>query len=294
MPTLHTFGCSITQGFALPDVVQPLLNSQGEPLSLDEIQALDNKPHWEQIHLYAPSQYAWPAVLAQQLNIPHQNHARRGACFQQIARQCAAAAKDIQPEDTVIVMWTYLCRLSLQWPARTAVPFCNIASPHWGFHTVMLGINKFFGLSYSAHSTDSEDAGIQKHIKATAESALDPLGVYNHYYNKLVLQCMTDGFLRATGARVIHLSVETQPVLGQLEVARQALPPSLQTPYTIPDPSQWYDLAVDYSSCLTIHDPSIPPAENDMHPSVTHHRNFALQVYNTYFCASNTACTLWN
>ena len=28
MTTLHTFGCSITQGYALPDVVQPILMTE--------------------------------------------------------------------------------------------------------------------------------------------------------------------------------------------------------------------------------------------------------------------------
>ena len=32
MSTLHTFGCSITQGFALPDVVKPALDDKGKPL----------------------------------------------------------------------------------------------------------------------------------------------------------------------------------------------------------------------------------------------------------------------
>jgi hypothetical protein len=94
---------------------------------------------------------------------------------------------------------------------------------------------------------------------------------------------MTDGFLQSTGARVIHLSVEADPVLAQLEEARQQLDPTLREPYTIPDPADWYRIPVDYDACHVILDPSIPPAENDMHPSVTHHANFARHIYNKYF-----------
>lgn len=283
MSTLHTFGCSITQGFALPDVVKPLLNAGGQPLTIQEIQALGKKFNWEDVHLYKASEYAWPNVLAGKLGWAVQNYARRGACFQQIARQCAIEAKNIQPEDTVIVMWTYLSRLSLQWPARTAVPFCNIADPRWDLRTVILGINKFFGLSHSTTATSAEDSRIQKYIKTSAHQALDPLGTYNQYYNNLVLQCMTDGFLRATGARVIHLSVETQPSLTQLEAVRISLEESLKSPYNIPDPESWHSIPVDHDSCRVIHDPSIPPAENDMHPSVLHHSNFAQHIFDRYF-----------
>ena len=77
---------------------------------------------WNKVHLYQPSDYAWPQVLADKLNVPVINHARRGACFQQIARQCAVAAQDIYPDDIVIVMWTYLSRLSLQWACKN---FCS-------------------------------------------------------------------------------------------------------------------------------------------------------------------------
>jgi hypothetical protein len=286
MQTLHTFGCSISQGFALPDVVKPVLDDKGDPLTGDlAVERIEQLGlHWSDIHLYQPSDYAWPAVLATQLNVPVTNHARRGACFQQIARQCAAAAKDIGPDDVVIVMWTYLSRLSLQWPARTAVPFCNIADPNWGWKTVILGFNKLFGLEHSKTASTATDNYIQRYIEqATKHTYLDPMGVYNRYYNSLVLQSMTDGFLRATGARVIHLSVETEPILMQLEAARTQLDSTLREPYVIPDPTEWYSVPVDYDSCLVILDPSIPPAANDMHPSVLHHARFARHVYNKYF-----------
>ena len=284
MTTLHTFGCSITQGFALQDVVQPITDSQGRPLTNQEILALGKAFNWEDIHLYSPSQYAWPKILADLLGVPVENSARRGACFQQIARQCAVAAPNIRPGDTVIVMWTYLSRLSLQWPSRTTVPFCNIVDTHWNWRTVILGFNKFFGLSHSATSTEDNDKRLQQYIKnSTQFTYLDPKGVYNRYYNSLVLQTMTDGFLRATGARVIHLSVEPESYTQQLEHARQELDPSLRSPYVIPDPADWYTLDVDHDSCRVIHDPSIPPAENDMHPSALHHSNFALHIYKHYF-----------
>jgi hypothetical protein len=286
MQTLHTFGCSISQGFALPDVVKPVLDDKGDPLTGDlAVERIEQLGlHWSDIHLYQPSNYAWPAVLANQLNVPVVNHARRGACFQQIARQCAAAAKDIGKDDVVIVMWTYMSRLSLQWPARTAVPFCTIADPNWGWKTVILGFNKLFGLEHSKTASKATDNYIQRYIEqATKHTYLDPMGVYNRYYNSLVLQSMTDGFLRATGARVIHLSVETEPILDQLEAARTQLDSTLREPYRIPDPSAWYSVPVDYDSCHIILDASIPPAENDMHPSVLHHANFARHVYNKYF-----------
>jgi hypothetical protein len=282
MKTLHTFGCSITQGFALPDVVKPVLDEHGRPLNDQQLKELG--VHWSDIHLYKPSEYAWPSVLASKLEVPVQNHARRGACFQQISRQCAVAAKHIQPDDIVIVMWTYLSRLSLQWPARTAVPFCNVAHPHWGLRTVILGFNKFFGLERSLESNQDTEERIQKYIHdSTKNTYLDPMGIYNRYYNNLVLQQMTDGFLRATGARVLHLSVETESSKDLLEQVRSDLDNTLKDPYNIPHPDEWYSIAVDHNSSFVILDPSIPPAKNDMHPSVEHHRNFAEHIYKLYF-----------
>lgn len=276
MTTLHTFGCSITQGFALPDTINPLTEQK--------IQTLGRPPNWTDVHLYQPSRWAWPQVLGDHLGIPVENSARRGACFQQIARQCAVSADRIKPGDIVIVMWTYLSRLSLQWPARTAVPFCNIVDTNWGWRTRILpGFNKFFGLTPSNNSKEQEDHSIQEFIFNYAKISSDPMGVYSQYYNSLVLQIMTDGFLRATGARVIHLSVEVESYADQLEQARRDLVSSLKEPYTIPDPAQWYNLSVDHASCRIIHDPTIPPAENDMHPSIRHHSNFALHVYQQYF-----------
>ena len=282
---LHTFGCSITQGFALPDVVQPLLDSTGKPLSDREVQQqIDSGERaWTDIHLYKPSKYAWPQVLADRLGCGVNNHARRGACFNQIARQCAVGVQDITPEDTVIVMWTYLSRLSLQWPARTSVPFCNVADPNWGWRTVILGMNKLFGLEPRKDADAYTEQTIQEYIDTATRHNLDPLGVYDRYYRSLVLQTMTDGFLRSTGARVIHLSVETETVESQLESARQELDTSLAEPYSIPSPQEFYRLDVDYTSCFVLLDPSIPTAENDMHPSVTHHANFAQAIHEKYF-----------
>ncbi len=285
MTTLHTFGCSITQGFALPDVVKPVLGPDGVALTNQQIADQGIKFDWSDIHLYQPSEYAWPKVLADKLGMSVNNYARRGASFQQISRQCAVAVKDIQPDDTVIVMWTYLSRLSLQWPARTSVPFCNIVDPSWGWLTVIKGFNKLFGLSRSDDSTDHEDEKIQKYIEnSTKNTFLDAMGVFDRYYNNLVLQQMTDGFLRATGARVIHLSVEPESSKRQLDEARQDLSASLKSDYTaIPHPDEWYNIKVDHDSCDVILDPNIPPAENDMHPSVQHHSNFAEHIHKKYF-----------
>ena len=272
MTKLHTFGCSITQGFALPDVVQPLTDQ--------EILDLGRPYHWTDTHIYKASEYAWPSVLSNKLNIPVINHARRGACTQQISRQCAVGVKDIQPNDIVIVMWTYLSRLSFQWPARTSVPLCNMIDKRDWVTTILPGWNKFFGLAPSAKSNDKE---IHEFIEDYSNVYLTAMGLYNQFYNSLVLQQMTDGFLRSTGARVIHLSVEPESYTDQLEQARQELDSSLKDPYVIPHPNDWYTLAVDHSSCHIIHDPTIPTAENDMHPSVEHHKNFAEHIYKLYF-----------
>jgi hypothetical protein len=109
------------------------------------------------------------------------------------------------------------------------------------------------------------------------------MGLFDSCYNRLILAETVDGLLAATGARVIHLSVEITPYLQQLEEARSLLDPTLREPWVIPDPSTWYQLAVDHHSCHVIHDASIPPAKNDMHPSVEHHRNFAEHIYSKYF-----------
>ena len=282
MTTLHTFGCSITQGFALPDVVRTLRDDSGQPLNAEAVDALNL--HWTDLHICEPSVYAWPSVLAQKLNIPHYNYARRGACFQQIARQCVVNLKNISSDDVVIVMWTYLSRLSLQWPARTSVPFANLSTPKLNWRTTVLGFNKLFGLSPAKDSTLELDESIQSYIESSTKNTyLDPLGTYNRYYNSLVLQSTVDGMLRSTGARVIHLSVEPESVLSQLELARADLDLSLQAYTEIPDPKDWYTVEVDNKSCLVILDPSIPKAENDMHPSVRHHKNFAAAVYQRYF-----------
>jgi hypothetical protein len=281
MTTLHTFGCSITQGFALPDVVRTICDDSGRPLTDQEVR--DRNIHWSDIHIYEPSKFAWPQVLADQLNIPVVNHARRGACFQQISRQCAVAAPTIQPTDIIIVMWTYLSRLSLQWPARTAVPFATIADPKWNLRTVILGFNKFFGLERGTNRHYEQDDHILNYIHDSTQYHLNPMGTYNRYYNSLVLQTMTDGFLKSTGARVIHLSVETDTAISQLHQARMDLDPSLREPYVIPNPQSWYTLSVDHNSCRVILDPTIPLAPNDMHPSVQHHANFAEHIHSVYF-----------
>ena len=268
MTTLHTFGCSITQGHALPDVVRPRLNES-------EIRALGRPYHWSDDHILKPSQYAWPQLLGDRLGVPVQNYARRGACFQQISRQCAVAAPLIKPDDIVIVMWTYLSRVSLQWPARTAVPLSHLVDTSIWRTYVRPGFNKLFGLSASDRSNPDIDERIYTYIHNSSRYTLDPLGVYDRCYNSLVLQIMCDGFLRATGARVIHLSVEPESYLAQLEEARQNLDESLREPWAIPNPAEWYNLAVDHECYRVIHDPSIPTAGDDLHPSVKHHINFA-------------------
>jgi len=276
MPTLHAFGCSITQGFALPDTIQPLTH--------ESVRQLGRAPHWSDIHLYKPSEYAWPQILGSKLGYSVENHARRGACTEQIARQCAAALTTIKPGDLVIVMWTYLTRVSYQWPARTSVPFSNLVDTTKSWRTLTLpGFNKFFGLTPSTATTDAQDRRIHEFIHAQSIATVSPMGIYNKFYNNLVLQTMVHGTLAGTGSPVIHLSVEPEPYLDQLERARLELDTSLREPYVIPDPRDWYRITVDHDLCRVIHDPSIPPAKNDTHPSEQHHLNFALSVYDRYF-----------
>lgn len=284
MNKLHVFGCSITQGFALPDVVQPIVDEHGVALTNEQIEN-DPNIHWSDIHLYQPSKYAWPQVLADRLGCAVENYARRGACYDQIARQAAVAAPSIEPNDVAVVMWTYNSRISLQWPARTTVPFCNIVdtkSSVW--RTVITGLNKMMGLEHDRRADPQDDETIQRWIEqSTMHTWLNPMNTYDKYYRNLVLQTTVDGMLKNRCSRVIHLSVETEPVLDQLEAIRQQLNPTLQEPYRIPDPQDWYTLDVDYDSCRVILDPSIPTAENDMHPSVTHHTNFAAHIHQQYF-----------
>jgi len=283
MARLHTFGCSITQGFALPDVI-------AQPLTPEQEQALDRPSHWSDEWLDRASVHAWPQVLADSLDMSVVNHARRGSCFQQIARQCAVAQEDIQQDDTVIVMWTFLGRVSMQWPARTSVPLHHYIDAKKSLSTVLWpGFNKLFGLSASSASAKGSnivsavDDELYKFIHDSTNTTFNPLGVYDRYHNSLLLQIMTDGFLRSCAKRVIHLSVETDPYIDQLERAARDLDPSLQEPWEIPNPRSWYTVPMDHTSCEVILDPSIPTAENDMHPSVTHHKNFAQHVQNRYF-----------
>ena len=112
---------------------------------------------------------------------------------------------------------------------------------------------------------------------------MDPRAIWDRYYNNLVTQTLVDGTLGQNGARVIHLSVEPDSAYTQLEQAYEHLHTSLQAPYNIPNPRDWYNLDVDHDACSVILDPSIPTAENDMHPSVTHHSNFARHLLAKYF-----------
>lgn len=271
MTTLHTFGCSITQGHALPDI------SLG-PLTDTEVSALGRPQHWSDRHILAPSVHAWPQLLANKLGIGVVNHARRGACFQQIARQCAVAAPSILPDDLVIVMWTYLSRVSLQWPARTSVPLTHLVDTGVWRTYVKPGFNKLFGLSASDSSNADIEERIYTYIHNSSRYTYDPLGIFDRCHNSLVLQTMCDGFLQAHGARVIHLSVEPEPYLAQLETARQNLDETLREPWVIPNPAAWYNLAVDHDCHRVIHDPSLPTAGDDFHPGIEHHMNFAEYV----------------
>ena len=283
MATLHTFGCSITQGHALPDVLRPQFTAE-------EKAKLHGEYHWSDRHILAPSKYAWPKVLGDKLGLSVENYARRGACFQQIARQCAVASPNIKPDDIVIVMWTYFSRLSIQWPSRTSVPLTHLPMPENNFMTRILPtFNKFFGLSRSentdADAQDQAEGRIMMYMEGSMKYTFDNLIMYDRYHNNLVLQTMTDGYLRATGARVIHLSVEHQPYIDQLEDARQSLDLSLQSPYVIPNPNDWYPLSIDHDSCVIIHDPSLPTAGDDWHPSIQHHINFANHIHEKHFSA---------
>lgn len=278
---LHVFGCSVTQGFALPDVVRTLVDDQGVPLSERAIRE-DPSIAWTDIHIYEPSQYAWPQVLANSLGVEVENYARRGSCFRQIARQIACALPTIQPEDVAIVMWTYCSRLSIQWPARTTVPFCTeVDTSAWS--TVTRGFNKLFGLEPAKDADHREDEYIQKYIEQSVlRTHLDPLAQWDRYYNNLVVQSLAHASLTGVADRVIHLSVEPHSVEQQLAEVQQQLPQSLQE-WQLPKPHELTVPQVDHDSCRVILDPSIPTAENDMHPSVEHHRRFADHCLNKYW-----------
>lgn len=58
MTMLHAFGCSITQGFALPDVVNPLRDDQGRAYTPQEIHELGLAINWEDIHVYRATHYS--------------------------------------------------------------------------------------------------------------------------------------------------------------------------------------------------------------------------------------------
>ena len=139
MKTLHTFGCSITQGYALPDVVNPVLNDDGKPYTQQEINDKKIKINWEDIHILKPSDHAWPKVLADKLNVPVINP-RRGACFPDSKTVCSRA-KDIQPSDTVIVMWTYLSHYRYNGLLESLLFVTLLIQLGW--KTVILGFNRF-------------------------------------------------------------------------------------------------------------------------------------------------------
>jgi hypothetical protein len=164
------------------------------------------------------------------------------------------------------------------------VPFANIVNPDFGWQTILVGFNRLFGLSRSDNTTGEADQRIQQYIEdSTKNTYLDPMGVYDRYYTSMVLQTMCDGFLRATGARVIHLSVELDSAPKQLEIARLELDASLQAPYVIPNPDQWYNIAVDHTSCEILHDTRYPQALGDTHPGQQHHHQFAQHLHTQYF-----------
>ena len=286
MSQLHTFGCSITQGFALPDTIKPLLDSDGVPLSDEQVQQQVDAGtvRWDDMHILKPSQFAWPQQLADHLGIAVHNHARRGACFHQIARQVLCHINQIKPEDVVIVMWTYLSRLSLQWPARTSVPYNTQVDPQWGWQTVRTGFNKFLGLSPHPDQSTRTDEEIEQYIQqAVQHTYLTDMGTFHRYYTAMIQQQSTHLALTGTGARIIHLSVEPDSCTRQLEQSRESLPHTLSQPWQIPKPTEWYTLEVDHQACDVILDPSIPPAEIGTHPSVSHHRNFAVHIQKKYF-----------
>lgn len=288
MQTLHTFGCSVTQGMALPDVVKHL--------SDQEITALGREPAWSDAHIPTPSKYAWPNMLAALLGTTVQNHAVRGACWQQIARQCAVAASTIKPGDTVVVMWTFFSRFSIQWPSMISSPYVATVFSHSPigatptYQTVSFKDSGYLHRNHNAGLDGADDPAhekyksLQKWIQHASKTVYtDPKHLYDRYYNNLVLQQMTHGFLRSTGARILHLSVETESGRSQLEAARRDLEKNLQLPQHIPHINSWYTVPVDHICCYAIWNENIPLAGDDLHPSVQHHENFAEQVYTCYF-----------
>lgn len=280
MQTLHTFGCSITQGFGLADTLEPILKINGEEYTDQELEQLPlDAFSWRDVHRDRPSSLAWPSLLAARLGMQVQNHARRGLCFQRIARSCALAQHSIGPDDVVIVMWTYLNRLSVQWPARTALPFASqVDTSTW--HTVRSGFNKLFGLTPARGPDSQEDRILSWLDHSTRWTWLDPKSIYNHLYNNTVLQLMTAGYLANTGARVIHLSVEAESCADQLSRAALELEPSLQANAPVPDLEL---LEVDHDCARLLFDPALDLARDLQHPGPQHHAQFAEAIEARYW-----------
>ena len=83
--TLHAFGCSNTQGVALPDMNQ----NDGTRYSI----------------------HSWPMELGKRLDMPVKNWAKGGNGIQTVARNILCV--DFDPQDTVVILWPHLSRQNL-------------------------------------------------------------------------------------------------------------------------------------------------------------------------------------
>jgi len=85
MARLFTFGCSNTQGEALPDTV----TKAGKQIN-------------------GPSKYAWPQLLGKKLNLSVENLGLGGVSNKYICKRMLDT--NLRSGDTVVFMWTYFAR----------------------------------------------------------------------------------------------------------------------------------------------------------------------------------------
>jgi hypothetical protein len=92
MSKLITFGCSLTEGAALPDIW--VKDEHGE------------------YYTSGPSKFAWPAVLGSKLNLQVDNKGRSGSSNKLIWLE-ALAYKDYSPSDVVVFLWSHMPRYTI-------------------------------------------------------------------------------------------------------------------------------------------------------------------------------------
>jgi hypothetical protein len=159
MAKLIAFGCSFTHGHSLPD--QPewrsVLKNQ-EPNFLIPVS----------------QQYAWPAVLGAELNLPVENHGHCGNSNRGILHDLLTA--NIDANDLVIIMWTCWNRNSI---LQTKAHSQNI-----DLHPTRGKVDPFTRLYYR-HASD-----------------------YDLQFNTFHCIYTADCYLRSKGIRTIHTTMD--------------------------------------------------------------------------------------